>query len=99
MDQRKRIEEMEKLLNESREALDGLEKSLEDYREIREKIRRLEKYYGSDEWHQDREDDAAGKLPGDLHRGVLTEDLVYDVLTDERELVRQMAEAAAEYLG
>ena len=98
MEQNRRITEMERILNESRKALDGLGQSLEAYRQVREKIRKLESYYGSDEWYRDREDDAEGKLPLDLHRGVLSEDLIYDVLTDERELARQMAEAAAEYL-
>ena len=98
MDPIKRITKMETLLNETREALDDLEQSLEAYRLVRGKIRKLEDYYGSEEWFQDREDDAAGKFPEDLRRGVLSEDLIYDVLTDERELARQMAEAAAEYL-
>ncbi|MBQ3390275.1 MAG: DUF4298 domain-containing protein [Firmicutes bacterium] len=98
MDPIKRITKMEELLNDSREVLDDLEQSLEAYRLVRAKIRKLESYYGSEEWYRDREDDAAGKFPGDLRRGVLSEDLIYDVLTDERELARQMAEAAAEYL-
>ena len=39
---------------------------------------------------QDFEDDEAGKIPRDLKRGVLSEDAVYDLLTENRELLVRM---------
>lgn len=48
---------------------------------ISEKIEKFEAYYGSFEWKVDFQSDEAGILPGDLKRGVLSEDGVYD-LTD-----------------
>ena len=39
---------------------------------------------------QDYEDDEAGKLPKDLKRGVLSEDAVYDLITENRELLVRM---------
>ena len=97
-EQEQRIRDMEEMLTDSRQALDALEESLDAYKRIRGKIRRLEEYYGSEDWYRDREDDAAGKLSGELRRGVLSEDLIYDVLTDERRLAGEMAAAAAGYL-
>lgn len=39
---------------------------------------------------RDFEDDSAGKLPRDLRRGVLSEDAVYDLLTDHDRLLKRM---------
>ena len=43
-------------------------------------------YYGSDTWKQDLEDDRQGLLPQDLKRGVLSEDGIWNLLEDWREL-------------
>ena len=59
---------------------------------------RLSKYYGSDQWYDDRAVDDAGKLPADLKRGVLTEDLIYDVLVGNRENAIRMLELGTEIL-
>ena len=42
--------------------------------------------------------DDAGKLPADLKRGVLTEDLIYDVLVGNRENAIRMLELGTEIL-
>ena len=47
---------------------------------------KLSDYYGSTQWMQDYEDDEAGKFPMDLKRGVLSEDAVYDLFTENRDL-------------
>ena len=70
--------------------VEALANALEDYASIQAKIHRLSKYYGSDQWMQDYADDEAGKLPRDLKRGVLSEDAVYDLLTENRELLVRM---------
>ena len=98
MNQIERITYYETLLNEASDALALLGDALEGYRAVKGKIRELDAYYGSDEWRQDFEDDEAGKLPADLPRGVLTEDGVWDLLTDERELAALMSEYAAEFI-
>ena len=61
-----------------------------------EALRELAAYYDGGEWRADFEDDEAGKLPNDLPRGVLTEDAIYDLLTDNRELLTEMLETAAD---
>ena len=47
-----------------------------------ERIRKMESYL-----------DEAGKLPADLKRGVLSEDAVYDLLTEHRDLMARMQRA------
>ncbi len=39
-------------------------------------------YYQSSLWRSDFEADEAGELPADLPRGVLSEDAIYNVLTE-----------------
>ena len=84
------------LSSEARAALDGFSEALSAYADVQEELRILAAYYEGDEWRGDFEDDEAGKLPKDLPRGVLSEDAVYDLLTDNRELLTEMLETAAD---
>ena len=47
----------------------------------------LEEYYLSYEWKKDFEADEEGLLPKDLKRGVLSEDGIYDLLEEYKELI------------
>ena len=93
-----RIQQMEELLDSSREALDALNEALHGYIAAQRSIYELNAYYGSDEWYADREADSRGELPAELRRGVLSEDLIYDVITDNRELALMLLKAAARYI-
>jgi hypothetical protein len=46
------------------------------------KVRLLDAYYTSGEWQEDYEADEAGLLPAELKRGVLSQDGLYDLLTE-----------------
>lgn len=81
MEQIERIQYYEGILDEANKAISDLSKAIEQYEIVREKIIELEAYYVSNTWRRDYEDDAVGKLPADLKRGVLSEDAVYDLLT------------------
>ena len=63
-----------------------LSAALENYQAVQEDIAELERYYGSEAWKQDFADDEAGKLPADLKRGVLSEDGIWNLFEDVREL-------------
>lgn len=45
---------------------------------------------------EDFTSDAAGRLPRDLKRGVLSEDAVYDLLTDNNRLTARMRELSGD---
>lgn len=90
MEQIERIREMERCLDASEKAIRELSEALSAFEAVQPQLRRLSDYYGSDIWMQDYEDDEAGKLPQDLKRGVLSEDGVYDLLTENRELLVRM---------
>jgi hypothetical protein len=89
-EQNERIRKMESYLDESGEAIAELAAALDKYEQIQSKFYKLEDYYGSKKWMDDYEADEAGKLPSDLKRGVLSEDAVYDLITDHRDLMKRM---------
>jgi hypothetical protein len=89
---------MEALLDDARAALDALNNALDGYEKVREEIDRLEAYYTGEDWRQDFEDDEEGRLPADLKRGVLSEDGIYDLLEDDREILVRLLETAADVL-
>ncbi len=86
MDHITRIREMESILNAGREAMDELEKAIGRLNAMRDGFSALYAYYGSEEWFDHRDMDARGELPEGLSRGVLTEDPVFDLLTDQFRL-------------
>ena len=90
MEQIERIQEMESCLDASEKAIGELSEALSAFEEAQPQYRKLSDYYGGDLWMQDYEDDEAGKLPRDLKRGVLSQDAVYDLLTEYRELMIRM---------
>ena len=90
MEQIERIRDMESCLDASEKAIRKLSEALSTYEEAQLQYRKLSDYYGSDQWMQDYADDEAGKLPRDLKRGVLSEDGVYDLITENRELLVRM---------
>ncbi len=53
-------------------------------------ITALKAYYGSELWKQDYADDEAGRLPADLKRGVLSEDGLWNLLSDASELNKRL---------
>ena len=77
-----RISHMEALFDKSEEVVRRLETALEDFAALQPAIAELEAYYTSAQWRKDFEADEAGKLPKDLKRGVLSEDGVWNLLSD-----------------
>ena len=79
-----RIKWMEQRFNNALAAIkDGSAVSL---KAIKEDVAELSKYYGSELWKLDFAADEAGILPPDLKRGVLSEDGIWNLLSDYREI-------------
>lgn len=85
-----RIRLMERHLNRATAAVKRLEAALDKWEDAQEAIAALEEYYGSDLWKQDLADDEAGRLPADLKRSVLSEDGIWNLLTDARDLTARL---------
>ena len=99
MEQIERIAHMEDILNRAVEVCAVFDEALEQFLALRHHLEQLSAYYGSELWFHDLDCDRAGLLPPDLHRGVLSEDAVYDLLTDYAALwgrVRKLAAESAE---
>ena len=91
-----RIEQMERCFDAARAALDDLDAALQRYAEAEKDIDALAWYYDGGQWRNDFEADEAGLLPATLKRDVLSEDGLWDLLTDDKELRRRMTEMAAD---
>lgn len=86
MKQEERIRKMEELLDTALEAVSEMSAAMGKYAEAQDAISTLDGYYGSREWKQDCEADESGKLPATLKRGILSQDGIWNMLADVREL-------------
>lgn len=98
MNRADRISSMEKIMEEMQGRVSQLRSSLDSFSEGQKRYARLIDYYGSSQWMKDYEADEAGKLPADLKRGVLSEDGVYDLILEYKELLLDLLAAAEEGL-
>lgn len=103
MTQINRIKKQEAAFDQAQDFFNRLESFLEEAQQIKPLLSGLETYYETD-WRADFEADERGELPADLKRGVLSEDGLYNLLTDQvllatdlRELAEQLAPSQEEY--
>ena len=89
-EQLRRIARMERHLVRAASALKRFSSALDKYEEVQKDIAALSDYYGSDDWKQDFAADEAGLLPKDLKRGVLSEDGIWNLLEDNKELQKKI---------
>ena len=90
IEQLQRIRKMERHLVRAASALKRLSSALDKYDEAKKDIAVLSAYYASNDWKQDFADDEAGRLPKNLKRGVLSEDGIWNLLEEYRELQERM---------
>ncbi len=95
-EQIERIKKFEEMLTELETLLHKSSPSNDELEAMQESARQLEQYLQSDLWKQDYEDDEKGLLPHDLKRGVLSEDGIYNVLEEYRELLGDCLDALEE---
>lgn len=88
-----RIKWMESYLDEAKLTLKELSRILEKYEKIEKKYYKLESYYGSSDWRDDFEADEAGLIPVEIKRGILSEDELYNLIIEHKELMRRMQRA------
>ncbi len=82
-----RIKWMEQRFNNAMATIkDG---SADSLKAIKEDVAELSKYYGSELWKLDFAADEARNLPPDLKRGVLSEDGIWNLLSDYREILKK----------
>lgn len=79
-----RVQEMEVVMDRVTEALHNAQSLIA----FKDDIEKLEHYYETD-WLTDYEADERGDLPSDLKRGILSEDALYDLLSEIDERMEQ----------
>ena len=89
-----RIRQMETSLNAIRQAARDLQAQLEQLKACGQAAKDLYAYYGSEDWYQDRE----AELPEGMQAGVLSEDAVYDSITELRDTAFDMLELGTDVL-
>lgn len=92
MEQTERIKEMEQRMNRASMAVMGLSAALDQFEVAKNDIDTLNTYYGSSEWKEDFDADQQNLLPKGLKRGVLSEDGLWNLLEDYRELKKRLKE-------
>lgn len=80
-------------MKNTRLAVEKLAEAVSGYEEIQDKYYELANYYGSVQWMDDYESDEEGELPADLKRDVLSEDAVYNLISDHNNLMIRLHKA------
>ena len=87
-----RVQKMEQYFDEIAEVVRLNPKLLQSDASIREKLEELIVYYEGGLWMQDYECDERGELPKSLKRGVLSEDGLYNLLSDVGNIKKESYE-------
>ncbi len=95
METTERIEQMEQRFDRAKKMVQTIAYVLEQYESLQEDIQLLDAYLGSEEWKADLAADEAGLLPTGLKRGVLSEDGIWNLLEEWRELQEKLAQKKA----
>ena len=88
-----RITKNEERLNNS---IKELEKALEKFKSNKKDINLLNRYYGSKNWFKDKELYETNKIKH-IKAGVLSEDAIWNMDEDIRELIKEMEKIIKSY--
>ena len=91
MTQIERITAMEQRKDRCEAAVAALGAALAEYNAAQNDLQKLAAYFSGPNWWKDFDADEAGKLPKDLKRGVLSEDGIFDLLENNREVQIELA--------
>ena len=91
-----RISKNEERLDNVLENIKELEGSLEKFKSNRKNITLLNKYYGSKTWFKDKEAYEQKKI-SNIKAGVLSEDAIWNMDEDIRELIKEMKKIIKSY--
>ena len=87
-----RIRKMERMFGKASRVLSRLDKALDEYDAVKSQIASLNEYLDSGQWREDYEADERGEIPRDMRRGVLSEDGLYNLLTDADRISARIKE-------
>ena len=85
-----RIQQMEERFDSLERMVRALEEALQEEGGLRENFGVLQDYMDSGQWLKDYEADEKGRIPKEIKRGVLSQDALYDLLTEAREILQRI---------
>ena len=88
---KKRIETNEKRLDKSLACIKKLELALDEFKSNKKDLDLLNKYYGSKSWFNDKESFENKEITG-IKAGVLSEDAVWNMNEDIKDLIEEIKE-------
>ena len=87
-----RIEYMEELFDKGLKLIKEAEENPIPFLNFQSEIEKLDEYYSDERWKNDFALDEQGKLPAGLKRGVLSEDGLYNLLGENKEVLETIRE-------
>ena len=91
-----RIVKNEKKLDNVKDSIKKLEKAMDDFKSNIKEIELLNKYYGSKAWFKDKEDYEKNRI-SQIKAGVLSEDAVWILNENIKEIIEEMKEFVYNY--
>jgi hypothetical protein len=91
-----RINKNEERLDSSLLIIKKMRESLVELKNNKQNIYLLNKYYGSKNWFKDKDAYEKNLIPK-IKAGVLSEDLVWNVFEDLKELINEMQDVITDY--
>lgn len=91
-----RIVENEEMLDEVMDNIKKLDIEINRFKNNKKNIKLLNKYYGSKEWFKDKEM-VENKKINNVKAGVLSEDMVWNMLDDIKDILKDMKDIVKEY--
>ena len=87
-----RIIQMEEIYERIQQKANALEQAISEYEELQSEIEKLEVYYTSQDWKNDFAMEERGEIPQGMQRGILSEDGIYNLLEQNKELMKRLEE-------
>lgn len=91
------IEEMEKILDNHNDKINELNKILKYLKDNKNDYDKLIEYYYSEQRENDLKDDNDNKIDNKLKRGVLSEDSIYNLISDYYQACVDMLEISTNF--
>ena len=92
------IRKMETVLNEMTSAVEDMQRATDRWGELMPRYKELFRYYSEGDWMEDHDAASRGEIPEGMSHGVLTEDAVYDLYSDQHFLAIRLIKLALEIL-
>lgn len=97
MERAERVKKMEEILNRQTELQEKAEEFFIEWQKSQPEFRELMDYYFEGEWRDDYDNVDSDELKN-ISKGVLSQDLVYNLFSDRRDLAFRVMRAGLDFL-